>query len=278
MDWEAVKARTEVLIRYDVYRSSNHSDFNLVDATAPGVTHYTDTAVQPGTVYYYRIVAQYAAPGAPSSPPSPVVAAVTPQRGSVSGSTSTTSTSLKQGLTMVSVPFDPGSIDAAELLGLTPATSGFAPIAAYDPGSNQYLVYPYLPGGNGKQLQPGRGYWVLEDQDRSTTAGGALVSSPFSFTLQPGWNLIGDPFPEALDISTLRFTPQGQVSGVDAGTTITLDPAKAAGLVPGPFWEWDAAAGRYTPSTTLQPYHGYWIYIDPTAAGNAAVTVIFTRS
>lgn len=94
--------------------------------------------------------------------------------------------------------------------------------------------------------------------------------SPFTESLSPGWNMIGDPFPSALDGSTLQCTA--------AGTAISETDAVTAGLIGGQLWTYNTSSKQYQQTTTLQPYSDCWIYIDPTVSGGKPVALSFTRA
>ena len=182
------------------------------------------------------------------------------------------------GVSMVSVPYDYSTqgTDAAVLFGLS-SSVGPAPIAIYDPAKSAYDFYPTLLDG-GKQTRPGRAYWVLESSAQPSPAPGDLVASPFTESLSPGWNMIGDPFPSALDGSTLQLTAVVSVGSVAAGTPISETDAVTAGLIVGPLWTYDTSSKQYQQTTMLQPYSGCWIYIDPTVSGGQPVALTFTHS
>ncbi|HET6385812.1 MAG TPA: hypothetical protein VFJ58_20665 [Armatimonadota bacterium] len=179
------------------------------------------------------------------------------------------------GISMASVPYDYSSqgTDAAVLFGLRDVTP--APIAIYDPAKTAYDFYPTLLD-SGKQTRPGRAYWVMESASQPSPAPGDLVASPFTESLSPGWNMIADPFPTALDASTLQLTAAVPVGNFSAGTSISENDASTAGLIGGPLWTYDTSSKQYQQTTTLQPYSGAWIFIDRTVSGGQPVTLKFT--
>ena len=98
-------------------------------------------------------------------------------------------------------------------------------------GQGAYREYPDIP-----ELQPGMGIWAI------TLPGGFLqvdgtpldASEDFNITLAPGWNQIGNPFPNAVDWN-------------QAGNTTEVE-------VPWSFY------GVYLPSTIMIPWNGYFVY------------------
>jgi len=182
--------------------------------------------------------------------------------------------SLAAGVSMVSVPyfFPATGQTAADLFQVSPLPDGTMPVATWDPTKLAYEDYPQLPGA---QTQPGRGYWIELAAAKTFTAVGVPVSSPFVQALSPGWNMIGDPFPTAVAISTLQFTAGTAVGSNPANTPLTFSAASAAGLVDSTVYGYSGTG--YVAATALQPYSGYWIYVDPTTAGNQSVQLTFTQ-
>ena len=180
-----------------------------------------------------------------------------------------------QGVSMISVPYNysASSITAATALGTTL-------IATYDPTLTPpaYRLYSSsnLPGTSGTQTLAGRGYWVSETTPQPFYKAGAPVSSPFQITVSPGWNMIGNPFTTALDTSLLQFEVNFAVGSNAANTPISLQTALTNGIVDSPIWGYSPATG-YTESSTLAPFGGYWLYVDPTGSKNSPVIIIFTN-
>ncbi|HET6385052.1 MAG TPA: protease pro-enzyme activation domain-containing protein [Armatimonadota bacterium] len=258
LSWTGDKAA-----RFAVNRSTDGVNFSQVGLTPTGAVSFADTGLSAGTLYTYRLKA-IGIGGA--SGDSNTTSATTLKNGSVSS-----------GISMVSVPYiySGGAGDAAAVFGLTTLPTGFAPVAIYNPVSNQYNIYPNLPG---TQVQAGRGYWVRESGSGSAIAPGTPVASPFTENLLPGWNMIGNPFTQSLDVSSLQLTAASTVGGTPAGTALTLQAAKSAGLIGSPFWGYDPSAGAYAQATALQPFQGYWVYLDPTISQNQPVKITFTKS
>jgi len=195
--------------------------------------------------------------------------------GSVQGGAGTANFTLSplatfgKGLAMVSVPFDYSAtnVDAAAMFGVS-LINGITPIAAYDPAAAQYLLYPKLPGANGRQTVPGQGYWILEASAQPLIRTGARVTTPFDAVLLPGWNLIGNPF--------LHPVPFSGVTVKMRSSPVSLAAAQSSGLVGTTIWTWDDTQRKYTAVSTLEPFVGCWIYIDPAVAQDRAVTVEYS--
>ncbi|HET6385881.1 MAG TPA: hypothetical protein VFJ58_21020, partial [Armatimonadota bacterium] len=193
------------------------------------------------------------------------------------------------GLSMISVPYNytaMGGIDAAVALGLPMMPGGRASIATYDPVTNRYLFYPDLPpdpaltADTGTDLLAGRGYWIMETTAQPFTKVGNPSQSPLNITLQPGWNMIGDPYTSAIDMTDpadVEFTAPVAVGSIPANMAVPLDQAITAGIVGSPFFTWNQTMNSYVTDTVLRPWYGYWVYISPTATQNQPVTLTFTN-
>ena len=183
------------------------------------------------------------------------------------------------GLSMASLPYDfsASSLTAASVLSITVSGTGQANIATYDPTAVTYLLYPNLPGANGTQTVPGRGYWIREDSQKPIIVGGNPVPSPFYISLAPGWNIIGDPFTRAVTVASLQFAVPVAIGTNPAGASLSFANAVAAQLVGPDVWGYNAAQNAYAATTTLQPFIGYWVYLSPLVSQGQAVTLTFTN-
>jgi len=186
---------------------------------------------------------------------------------------------LGAGISLISLPFDFGgsTADVASLLGLAPI-GGLVPIATWDATNLRYAFYPMLPGANGKQTLPGRGYFIDEASPQIFSMFGMPVSSPFVDMLQPGWNLIGNPYPGTLDSATLHFQVPVAVGANPANSLIDLATAVSGKVIDLPIFGYDPAKNQYVPQTTLQPFQGYWIFVDGAATNQMPVTIQFTNT
>jgi len=161
------------------------------------------------------------------------------------------------GLQMISSPYSYSSVgDFGFLFGLSAAGST-ARLIAWDPTADSYVFYPTAPANT---LTPGTGYWASFPAAAYPHYDGTLVSTatPFSLPLAAGWNLIGDPFPAAVPLSSVT------VSGTPLASSAAVSPT---------LYRYNTASGQYVTlaaSDSLQPYAGYWIYV----AQNSLVTVL----
>ncbi len=149
------------------------------------------------------------------------------------------------GLQMISSPYNyTGLGDFAAIFGLGYPT---ARLVAWDASAAAYAFYPNAPANT---LTPGSGYWASFPAAAYPHFDGALVpaATPFSLPLAAGWNLIGDPFPAAVPLSSV---------------TANGSPLTSSSAAPN-LYSYSTASGQYVsvPAATgsLQPYAGYWIY------------------
>ena len=159
------------------------------------------------------------------------------------------------GLQMISAPYDyTGVASFASVFGLTAAQASVSPrLVQYAPLLNSYLFYPTAPADT---LRLGQGYWIRFPSANYLHIAGnpAPATQPFSISLQPGWNQIGDPFPAAAPLSAIT------VSGAGGSGPLASTPA----VVQATLYSYDTTTNAYAalnPATdSLTPYVGYWIY------------------
>lgn len=144
---------------------------------------------------------------------------------------------------------------------------------------DKYLRYPTL-----EPLTPGKGYWENFGGPTTVKINGRVTTpdQDVSIGLIAGWNQIGSPYQQPVNISDLRFQYLADNVAVDLNTAITNGWIKAT-TVPtvGQVAIFDYNPGNgYVPATTLAPWKGYWIlvlvpegvtitYPNPTAQGRA---------
>ena len=156
------------------------------------------------------------------------------------------------GLQMISSPYDYSAVGSfASLFDLNSAAA--ARLIAWNPDANAYVFSPNAPATT---LTPGRGYWVNFPSASYPHFDGALVptTAPFSLAVSSGWNLIGDPFPAAVPLSSIT------VNGAALTSSGTVSPT---------LYRYDTPSGQYVAvnaaSDSLQPYAGYWLYASQSA-------------
>jgi hypothetical protein len=166
------------------------------------------------------------------------------------------------GLHLIGIPVQLDNPDVQSLFGFQNKQW-----ATYNPATGQYVQHP----DSATAAQIGRGYWVLLPNAVQPTIVGNLPDPEQSYTvaLQPGWNLIANPWTEPLVWN--RAANQVRVNGV----LYALDSSSAQQFVEPYLWGWEPnpsnpQQGRYRLvydaqllngiDHQLQPWRGYWIY------------------
>lgn len=164
------------------------------------------------------------------------------------------------GLNLIAIPVNLDNPDVQEALGFQNGQW-----ATYNPATGQYLVHP----DPNSRPQIGHGYWVQLPASIQPSLVGNLPDpeQPYRIPLQPGWNLIGNPWTEPLVWH--REAVQVRVQG------IARPLSQAYNFVEPYLWGWEPnpsnpTQGRYVlvsdaqllpgMQTQLQPWRGYWIY------------------
>ncbi len=126
----------------------------------------------------------------------------------------------------------------------------------WNPSSAVYVNFPTPPADT---FHLGRGYFMA-DSDTSTSLTITTPGTPappntvFDLKLQPGWNLIGDPFSFSINFLNLNIiAADGTTQGILAAQTGT-NPSLGAAL-------WGFANNTYEVSYTLDPWAGYWLRV-----------------
>ncbi len=147
------------------------------------------------------------------------------------------------GMQLMSVPFGYEMTDPAQLLQV-PAAELL--LATWQPERMRYRLYPQAPAD---RLRLGVGYWLKLATVSDLRQEGTRPLDPTLILVQPGWNIIGDPFNEIIDLYTIEVEDQ-------AGTVQSLSAAMAAGKLQGTLFAY--VLGGYRAVAALSPYAGYW--------------------
>ncbi len=125
---------------------------------------------------------------------------------------------------------------------------------------DKYLRYPTMD-----PLTPGKGYWENFAQSTAVKINGKLTTPDqnVSIALLSGWNQIGSPYQQPVNVTDLKFQYLADNVPVDLATAITRNLIVAqnvptVGQVA--IFDYDPAQG-YIPATTLAPWKGYWIRV-----------------
>ena len=151
--------------------------------------------------------------------------------------------SFPAGLQMVSVPMTPFQDDPTRIFKSAVARWGY--LENTGPG------YIYT-GEDLERVTPYRGYWWKPDTPKRIEVTGKAYdpAKGFQFPLEVGWNQIGCPFLQPVQWDNVKFT-------VDQGRSLTWWEAVKEGWISRGLWTY--RDGGYLPSTTLQPWSGYWV-------------------
>jgi hypothetical protein len=152
------------------------------------------------------------------------------------------------GLQLFSVPNDYSGDSLTSVLGYPNPT-----LAVWLPASLQYAITPSPPAD---ALRLGQGYWARFPQNASLTFAGvpAPLTRPYSITLKKGWNMIGDPFPVAVDMGSLIILD-------NQGTQHPFQTAVQSDLVGPNLYSYPPGSANYVSQSSgpIEPYSGYWI-------------------
>ncbi|GIV19430.1 MAG: hypothetical protein KatS3mg023_1181 [Armatimonadota bacterium] len=157
------------------------------------------------------------------------------------------------GLRLVTLPVFTESRDSRAVLSVEPAQ-----IAWFDSATNQYVLSP----STDVIFRPGKAFWVKLNQDAQPNIGGELpaMHQPFAISLQPGWNLVGNPW-----LTEWRWDVQAmQVQ--QNGRTLSLN--EAADLVEPYAWRWDGTQYQLVFDNSIlqgvidrvQAWEGVWMF------------------
>jgi kumamolisin len=181
---------------------------------------------------------------------------------------------LTDGIQMLSAPVDFTQIgDFSSIVTMTPDdTVARPPLIVWQADVNEYIESPLFPADT---LRLGQGYWVKMPSTAYLHRQGlpAPTGQAFRFTLEKGWNLIGDPFDADVPISAIMADKL--IPDVPDAPMLLSDPSQT--LVVPVFWGFDGAkfAEKKYPyvqndlTKSLSPWQGYWVF-----APSPAVLVI----
>jgi hypothetical protein len=157
------------------------------------------------------------------------------------------------GLRLVTLPVFTESRDTRAALNTEPAQ-----IAWFDPTTNQYTIAPAAE----TVFQPGRAFWVRLAQDTQPNITGELpaMHQPFAVNLQPGWNLVGNPWLTEWEWNVQAIQVQHN------GQTVSLNDA--SNLVEPYAWRWDGSQYQLVYDASIlngvtnrvQAWEGVWMF------------------
>lgn len=166
-----------------------------------------------------------------------------------------------RGVQLISIPYDytGTGITINSLLGTNQIITWETnpnltdPMTGYRGG--RYVRFPVPPAD---AVHLGRGYFVRFDQFTDFTQIGTPAPSdqPFSLLLdKQGWWLIGTPFPFKVDWTRTRVTNRA------TGQTLPLREAAIQGWINDTLFALNQFATGYVASVFMEPFKGYWVYV-----------------
>jgi hypothetical protein len=240
-----------------------HVSFNGVDQVATVLTASTFT--DPGTgqpVYNFIfpsvpagiVTVSPSAPGWTIAPASRSITVVSGQQTTGVDFSLTGLYAFQAKLQLISTPYDyefsfngvKDVNDPATLLNIAP---GSLQLATFIPQENRYQFYPQAPADH---FRLGRGYWMNLPNTTDLVSVGALATDPYDIPLQQGWNLVGDPFGETIDFTTVTLTDASGTYTYSEATNVA-SPKLGAVL-------YAYVLGGYQTTQVLSPWAGYWLY------------------
>lgn len=162
-------------------------------------------------------------------------------------------TAVRQGYTLISLPLAPVTTDVQALLGNIV-------------GSPVELYWWNSSAGSGAgalvketNVVPGYGYFLKSDRTNAVLniAGTAVTDPNRAIPIQPGWNMIGNPYPAEI---ALRNT---QIRNPGTNEVKTFEQAVVAGWVGNAIYSYNGSTYDFAvhSTATLKLWHGYWLAV-----------------
>ena len=161
-----------------------------------------------------------------------------------SGSTSSLSNDFPGGWSLMSIPLNPVSNLASEILNGIPF----------------YYLYAYSDSGysSSSTINPASGYWLGIESPHTINLAGIPIIGNQTKSLLGGWNLIASPFTNGSNKADLRILRS------DNPTPLTIEEAVAANLVQRPIYKYTTSTKSYDTTATLLPWNGHWFFTQAT--------------
>ena len=161
-------------------------------------------------------------------------------------------TAIRQGYTMISFPLNPTTTDTQALLGAIVGD----PVELYQWSSTG------LEDASGSftlisNVSPGRGYFIKANMDSAVlnVTGTAITDSSWTVTLQPGWNMIGNPYPAEVDLINTY------IKDTATGNLKNFQDAVIAGWIGNAIYNYNGSTYDFSMYTQakLRLWQGYWL-------------------
>lgn len=152
------------------------------------------------------------------------------------------------GIHLISFPLNPLTQDLASLLGVSPERLLVARWDPMAPGANKYAIWPRT-----EPVRPGRGYFLRVFSDVSLSLTGSMEpeNRPVVVPIGVGWNMIGSPRRQTVDLSALRFEAAGEAA-------VSYEEAVSQRIIQDGVFGFSSEEG-YVQRDQLEPFEGYWI-------------------
>ncbi len=155
------------------------------------------------------------------------------------GSNQDVSNTFAAGWNLISIPVNPVSNLASDILGDDIAS---------------YFLYKYSGGAysNSNTIDPGKGYWLGIEQAETVDVTGTPILTDRTDSLAASWNLIASPFTGGSSKANLRIG-FGQ-------SFYTVEEAVANNFVQRSIYKYTNATKSYDTVATLSPWNGHWFF------------------
>ncbi|MGQ9520285.1 MAG: carboxypeptidase regulatory-like domain-containing protein [Candidatus Fervidibacter sp.] len=167
-----------------------------------------------------------------------------------------------QGVRLISIPYDytgtgvtiDALLETDRIITWETDPAYTDPLTGYRGG--RYVRFPTPPAD---AVYLGRGYFVKFDRPVDFTRPGTPVPTDQPYTIvldKPGWWLIGTPFPFKVDWM------RTQVTNLETGQKKSLRDAVLQGWLRDTLFALNQTATGYVTSTFMEPFKGYWVYVE----------------
>ncbi len=180
---------------------------------------------------------------------------------------------------MVSIPAQPAATaDVTALLGTAGNLGaydqtqwrmfGFVPSSQWTGNPNAFYIEAGSPGfAESQPMEPGRAWWAISRATANVAVPGLATGAgqDFYLTLQPGWNMVGDPWALAADWTQVQSSTDGQAFHPRGEASPDNPLYNQEAGAPEPLFLYDpenagAAPDGYLETTNMTPYDGFWVY------------------
>lgn len=160
---------------------------------------------------------------------------------------------LTKGWSMFSSPIEPYDEDVEAVLDDIP----YSVVFHFDSATMSWLYYikDNPEASTLKEIEPGKAYLIDMEEQAELNISGRVVELPFELSLSKGWNMIGAPSTEEVEIGSLKVI-------VTADEEYTFDEAVQKGIVSAFVFKYEEGEWDYLDrSETLKPGEGYYFEV-----------------